>query len=976
MSERTTIGGTVYEAIGSSSSNLLLKCNGTARIQWGGKLIDLIKNGKIASGDSQELIFIITDESEIKSDGIYLLTTQESNKLWISKDGNKYDLTNADLYISASKPQTLTVDQKKQALDNIGLNYNSLEELQSAKIQNGIAYVLNTKTLYTIKDGVVEEFEAKLKTVSVDNTSVEGDVISGKVKLILSILDDEYLILADQRITANYSIHVKDSAQIGSESADATQGYRLYIKGGTSYLDVDEINVRHGFDIKFYTETTFDEFIALLNTSSLKPLEWYLIKDYQNPWKLQAYNEEFNRPILIRALDKKSVYEKGYLFKDHRVVIKYDPSYQKTITHTQTDGTKGNVTTRGLITWMKDQFNNEANFDFLDYSSIDEKNPFCTVHDQYIIEEGDTTKYDKSIFPRNSYNNKLIVHNLKGLLLKESIIGGVTTYEFDYANSCTIDFQFDDSKDKTMIMYDNNIQCYGLILTSTCSEFYNNVLNEIVKLKISNKFCYNTLKSVYNRVDFTNNIVFDEILKPSEFSEIEITNEVQHTSCKSLINSAIKTKVTECVFGNIENSVFEGELFKATINNVITPEPSYQYKFNKITNSSIDEISQRVEFLNEIIDTTINKITNQVVIEGIIRNSNINSIEQSIIKGTLEKVNCNDMLLTTIEGDIVNCFIENLTNTTIKKSLQDSTFLNITQSFINEPITSSKFKDISDCTFNATIDDSVFKNINSSTFDVGNITNVVSFYDLSGIFNDSEFPLLYISEKRKEIYINNGNLQIICIPDVIFYRGMIIMHSGIEEIPKGWALCDGSEYEWNGIKSQTPDLRNRFIKATETLNASEVKATDNEDINDKGELVIKKEQLPKHKHEIDITKLPQYTTNEIEGNTSRYDPQSQYVNTDSGTLSVGVSVSVSVSVSVGESSDSDSDSSSDSDSITLSGTTLNYLGQGSNYESIAHKHKIDWGANNLVTEENDKTEEQKPIKPIPNYYSLIFIMKL
>jgi hypothetical protein len=31
----------------------------------------------------------------------------------------------------------------------------------------------------------------------VDNTSVEGDVISGKVKLILSILDDEYLILAD-----------------------------------------------------------------------------------------------------------------------------------------------------------------------------------------------------------------------------------------------------------------------------------------------------------------------------------------------------------------------------------------------------------------------------------------------------------------------------------------------------------------------------------------------------------------------------------------------------------------------------------------------------------------------------------------------------------------------------------------------------------------------------------------------------------
>jgi hypothetical protein len=52
MSERTTIGGVVYESLGSSTSNLLLKCNGTARIQWGGKLIDLIKNGKIASEDS------------------------------------------------------------------------------------------------------------------------------------------------------------------------------------------------------------------------------------------------------------------------------------------------------------------------------------------------------------------------------------------------------------------------------------------------------------------------------------------------------------------------------------------------------------------------------------------------------------------------------------------------------------------------------------------------------------------------------------------------------------------------------------------------------------------------------------------------------------------------------------------------------------------------------------------------------------
>jgi hypothetical protein len=100
MSDRTTIGGVAYETIGSSSSNLLLKCNGTARIQWGNKLIDLIKNGKIAVEDSKNLLFIVDDESKIKEEGIYIITSENSQQLWVCKDNNKYNLTETDLYIS------------------------------------------------------------------------------------------------------------------------------------------------------------------------------------------------------------------------------------------------------------------------------------------------------------------------------------------------------------------------------------------------------------------------------------------------------------------------------------------------------------------------------------------------------------------------------------------------------------------------------------------------------------------------------------------------------------------------------------------------------------------------------------------------------------------------------------------------------------------------------------------------------------
>lgn len=259
MSERTTIGGTVYEAIGSSSANLLLKCNGTARIQWGNKLIDLVKNGKIASEDSQELIFIVNDESEIKSDGVYILTTGESNQLWVSKDGNKYNFTDTDLYISASKQQNLTDEQKTQVLNNIGIQYNTLEEVKASGIKNGIVYVSNTKTLYTVKDGLIEEFEAKIKTVTVGQDSEGEKLINSSVKIVLSILDEEYLVLADQRIIANYPIHIKNSVQLGSENSDENQGYRLYTKNDVAFLDVDKINIRKSLIFNQNKEITLSD---------------------------------------------------------------------------------------------------------------------------------------------------------------------------------------------------------------------------------------------------------------------------------------------------------------------------------------------------------------------------------------------------------------------------------------------------------------------------------------------------------------------------------------------------------------------------------------------------------------------------------------------------------------------------------------------------------------------------------------------
>lgn len=190
MSERVTIGGVAYEAIGSNSSNLLLKCNGTARIQWGGKLIDLIKNGKIASADNSETqINIISNESEIKSDGIYVLTEKEPYQLIIKKKGHHYNLNGTGLYISATNKQDITAEQRQQAGENLGLYFNTLEEAQNANIQNGLVYVLSTKTLYAIQNGAFEEFIIELRPVAVEQTNTNsGDNINSSTQIVKGMI--------------------------------------------------------------------------------------------------------------------------------------------------------------------------------------------------------------------------------------------------------------------------------------------------------------------------------------------------------------------------------------------------------------------------------------------------------------------------------------------------------------------------------------------------------------------------------------------------------------------------------------------------------------------------------------------------------------------------------------------------------------------------------------------------------------------
>jgi hypothetical protein len=76
---------------------------------------------------------------------------------------------------------------------------------------------------------------------------------------------------------------------------------------------------------------------------------------------------------------------------------------------------------------MKDyNNNNEANFDFLDYTDCNGKE-LAVLH-----YPNDDTDPDKSILPKHSHDNKLKVYNLKGTILKEGVLDDTEATSIDF----------------------------------------------------------------------------------------------------------------------------------------------------------------------------------------------------------------------------------------------------------------------------------------------------------------------------------------------------------------------------------------------------------------------------------------------------------------------------------------------------------------------------------------------------------------
>lgn len=240
---KTTIAGKSSNVIGSKDTSLVLRGQ-SIKIQWGNKFIDLIKNGKI-NVESQSLLYTITSEEQLTSDGIYLL----NGTIWIVIGGTKVQLAgeSTTTYVSyLTEQKDITAEQKNLALTNIGFYYRTLQDAKDAGISSGFIYVQEDNKLYLIINGELIEYTSE-KMQSNPNDINTGPAI---------IQDNKLIIDGHEWITFNNAINIYDKVVLNntlqSNNANSNYGYRLYVQDGKSVLEIDKIIEREKSELEIY----------------------------------------------------------------------------------------------------------------------------------------------------------------------------------------------------------------------------------------------------------------------------------------------------------------------------------------------------------------------------------------------------------------------------------------------------------------------------------------------------------------------------------------------------------------------------------------------------------------------------------------------------------------------------------------------------------------------------------------------------
>lgn len=278
LNQYNNMFGRSYSYVGSSDSDFLIKTRGQVKVQWGSKFIDLIKDGKV----NVNAKFIHNTNKVGTKDGIYV--TDNGTNVTLVANGSPINLVGeiGTTYVSFLDKQETDSNQKRQALINIGLLYQTIEDVDSNALKNGIVYIENEHKLYTITDGNISEFKVSIPkpfseqliiskiTNDTGAIVIKGQGISNSLAFnTLYIYDDvdanviqsdkNLNIIAKEVKLSNVSIDntLKSNSLESVANPKESGGYRLYRYEGTSILEIDKIIERDSDNSVIYPEELY-----------------------------------------------------------------------------------------------------------------------------------------------------------------------------------------------------------------------------------------------------------------------------------------------------------------------------------------------------------------------------------------------------------------------------------------------------------------------------------------------------------------------------------------------------------------------------------------------------------------------------------------------------------------------------------------------------------------------------------------------
>lgn len=267
--------GRSYNQTGNLNSDFLIKTKGQIKVQFGGKFIDLIKDGKI----NVDASFIFTVKSQDKigvKDGIYLT---DDGLVYLKVGENLINLVGeiGNTYVSFLGEQETQADSKYTALRNIGFLYPDINSFGEDSLQNGIIYIEAEQKLYIVQNGQLSEFSIAFPNPFTEQFIIQKNDANNGALLIKgsgitnSLAFDSFYIFTEEgntylRSDGEINIMIDEDTFINVtqskttikniveantfQSIDASydSGFMLYIDDNGSTLIVDNLIVRNQSD--------------------------------------------------------------------------------------------------------------------------------------------------------------------------------------------------------------------------------------------------------------------------------------------------------------------------------------------------------------------------------------------------------------------------------------------------------------------------------------------------------------------------------------------------------------------------------------------------------------------------------------------------------------------------------------------------------------------------------------------------------